>query len=82
MRLRVTIFGTSFENKRALRLFGVGRALEETKMDNARYIPPRRWRDRTRRRRWLDNFVVRRLALAALVIVVLLIVLLLTYRYA
>jgi hypothetical protein len=38
MGSRETIFGTSFENKRALRFFEVGRGLEKTKMDNARYI--------------------------------------------
>jgi hypothetical protein len=40
----------------------------------ARYIPARRWRDRTPRR-WRDSFAFRRLALAAIVIVVTLIVL-------
>jgi hypothetical protein len=43
-------------------------------MDNARYIPQRRWRDRTPRR-WRDSFPVRWLTLAALVIVVALIAL-------
>jgi hypothetical protein len=50
-------------------------------MDNARYTPPRRWRDRTPRR-WRDSFVIRWLALTALVIVVALIALGLIYRYA
>jgi hypothetical protein len=50
-------------------------------MDNARYIPPRRWRDRTPRR-WQDSFAVRWLALVALGIVVSLIVLVLIYRHA
>jgi hypothetical protein len=34
-----------FRNKRARHLFGVERELD-TKMDEARYIPPHRWRDR------------------------------------
>jgi hypothetical protein len=51
-----------------------------TKMNHARYIPPRRWRDRTPRR-WRDRFAIRRLALAAVVtVVVALIVFLLIYR--
>jgi hypothetical protein len=41
-------------------------------MDNARYIPPRRWRDRTPRR-WRDSFAIPRFALVAIVIVVALI---------
>jgi len=49
-------------------------------MNNARYIPPRRWGDRTPRR-WRDRPAFRGLTLAAGVIVVLLIMLLLTYRY-
>jgi hypothetical protein len=44
-------------------------------MDNARYIPPRRWRDRTPRR-WRNGFLIW-LALAA---VVALIVLVLIWR--
>jgi hypothetical protein len=47
-------------------------------MDNARYIPPRRWRDRTPRR-WRDSFPVR-ITLAAVAIVVALIVLVLIYQ--
>jgi len=47
----------------------------------ARYIPPRRWRDRTPRR-WRDKPAIRRLALAALAIVVALTVLDLTYWQA
>jgi hypothetical protein len=52
-----------------------------TKMNDARYIPPRRWRDRTPRR-WRDRFAIRRrLALATVVMVVVaLIVFLLIYR--
>jgi hypothetical protein len=38
-------------------------------MNDARYIPPRRWNYRTPRR-WQDRFVVRRLALAAVVMVI------------
>jgi len=49
-------------------------------MNNASYIPPRRWGDRTPRR-WRDRPAFRGLTLAAGVIVVLLIMLLLTYRY-
>jgi hypothetical protein len=37
-------------------------------MNDARYIPPRRWRDRTPRR-WRDRLAIR-LALAAVVMVV------------
>jgi hypothetical protein len=48
-------------------------------MNNARYIPPRRWRDWTPRR-WRDWPAFRGLTLAAGVIVVLLIMLLVTYR--
>jgi hypothetical protein len=48
-------------------------------MDAARYIRPRRWRDRTPRR-WRDSFAFRRLALAAIVVVVALIALVLIYR--
>jgi hypothetical protein len=40
----------------------------------ARYIPPRRWRDR-RPRRWRDGPAIRYLSLTALAIVVALIVL-------
>jgi hypothetical protein len=47
-------------------------------MENARYIPPRRWRDRIPRR----SFVGRWLAFATLVIVAALIVLVLIYRHA
>ena len=47
----------------------------------ARYIPPRRWRDRTPRR-WPDGPAIRYLTLTALVIVAALIVLDLTYRQA
>jgi hypothetical protein len=51
-------------------------------MDNARYIPPRRWRDRTPRR-WRDSFPARRFTLVvALVILVPLIVLVLIYLHA
>jgi hypothetical protein len=50
-------------------------------MDVARYIPPRRWRDR-RPRRWRDSFAFRRLAPAAIVVVVALIALVLIYRHA
>jgi hypothetical protein len=51
-----------------------------TKMNDARYIPPRRWRDRTPRR-WRDRFATRRLALATVVMVVVaLILFLLVYR--
>jgi hypothetical protein len=49
-------------------------------MDEARYIPPRRWRDR-RPRRWRDSFAFRRLA-PAIVVVVALIALVLIYRRA
>jgi hypothetical protein len=50
------------------------------KMNDARYIPPRRLRDRTPRR-WRDRFAIRRLALATVVMVVVaLIVFLLIYR--
>jgi hypothetical protein len=45
------------------------RFADYNKMDDARYIPPRRWHDRTPRR-WRDRFAVRRLALAAVVVVV------------
>jgi hypothetical protein len=79
MRSRGTIFGTAFENKRAWRLFSVERALEETKMDNARYITPVRWRDR-RPLRWRDRIAFR--VLAATVIVVALIALVLICRHA
>jgi hypothetical protein len=49
-------------------------------MDNARYIPPRRRHDRTPRR-WLDRFVVRGIALAAVVmIMVALVAFLLIFR--
>jgi hypothetical protein len=45
-----------------------------------RYIPPRRWHDRTPRR-WRDRFVVRRIALAAVVmIMVALVAFLLIFR--
>jgi hypothetical protein len=47
----------------------------------ARYIPSRRWRDRTPRR-WRDSFAFRRLALAAIVIVLALIALVLIYPRA
>lgn len=47
----------------------------------ARYIPPRRWRDR-RPRRWRDSPAIRYLALTALATVVALIVLDLTYWQA
>ena len=51
-----------------------------TRMNDARYIPPRRWRDRTPLR-WRDRFAIRRLALATVVMVVVaLIVFLLIYR--
>jgi hypothetical protein len=43
-------------------------------MDNARYIPPRRWRDMSPRR-WRNSFAVRCLALAALAMAVAMIVL-------
>jgi hypothetical protein len=52
---------------------------DRRRMQDARYIPPRRWRDRTPRR-WRDRLVVRRLALAAvLIIVVALVVFVLIY---
>jgi hypothetical protein len=38
-------------------------------MDNARYIPPRRWRDMSPRR-WWNSFAVRCLALAIVVAVI------------
>jgi hypothetical protein len=51
------------------------------KMDEARYIPPRRWCDR-RSRRWRDGLAFRRLAPAAIVVVVALIALVLIHRPA
>jgi hypothetical protein len=49
---------------------------------DARYIPPRRERDRSRRR-WRDRFAVRRLALAAVIMVaVALVAFILIYRRA
>jgi hypothetical protein len=38
-------------------------------MDNARYIPPRRWRDRTPRR-WRDRFPIWWLAFAVIVMLI------------
>ena len=50
---------------------------------DARYIPPRRERDRSPPRGWRDRFPLRRLALTALVMVVVaLMVFLLFYRRA
>ena len=58
------------------------RFADYNKMDDARYIPPRRWHDRTPRR-WRDRFAIRRLVLAAVVMVVVaLIVFVLIYRNA
>jgi hypothetical protein len=48
-------------------------------MENARYIPPRRWHDRTPRH-WRDRFVVRRLALTAVVMVIVALVVFLLIR--
>ena len=50
-------------------------------MNDARYIPPRRWRDRTPRR-WRDRLAIRRLGLAAvvMVVVVLVVVVLIYWR--
>ncbi len=42
---------------------------EWDQMNDARYIPPRRWRDRTPRR-WRDRIAIRWLGLAAVVMVV------------
>jgi len=51
-------------------------------MNDARYIPPRRWHDRTPRR-WRDRFAITRLALAVVVMVVAaLIMFVLIYRHA
>ena len=51
------------------------------KMNDARYIPPRRWRDRTPRR-WRDRLAIRWLGLAAvvMVVVVLVVVILIYWR--
>jgi hypothetical protein len=50
-------------------------------MEETRYTPSRRWRDR-RPRRWRDSFAFRSLAPAAIVVVVALIALVLIYRLA
>jgi hypothetical protein len=80
MRLRAAIFDTCFENKSARRLSGVERARTRLAVE-ARYIPPRRWRDKTPRR-WQDRPAIRYLTLTTLAIGVALIVVDLTYRQA
>jgi hypothetical protein len=61
-------------------LSGVERAQTRLAVE-ARYIPPRRARDRTPRR-WRDRLAIRYLPLATLAIVGALVVLDLTYRQA
>jgi len=60
-------------------LFG---PLNGIKMNNhdARYITPRRWRDRTPRR-WRDRFVVRRLAFAAVAMAVVAAIVFVVFHY-
>jgi hypothetical protein len=59
------VLSKPFRTKNVISRFG---SLNGIKMNDARYIPPRRWRDRTPRR-WRDRLAIR-LALAAVVMVV------------
>jgi len=55
--------------------------MDGIQMNDARYIPPRRWRDRTLRP-WRDRLAIRWLGLAAvvMVVVVLVVVVLIYWR--